>query len=293
MSGRVPKNISEITQKVQTFPGVPVIFRQKSLTGFLLLAFPSCTRLHAQNIDVSPRLIRFPNQGIHFASSIYSVTVLNNQTSTLKISSIQAMAPFAQSNNCGTSIAPNASCTINVTFIPTAVQYYTGTVTLTDSAGKSPQVVNVDGNGILPIKYSRPSVGFFQSPDWEHAQHSTAGNTHQPAGRANQLFRHEFGCGVSVHDQLRRRTWRRDTRRRRKLHDIGHIRSASGDDLQRQPHHQRERVRQPRHHPSDRLRNFRDASTRYRGGSPPPLPAWCHPSKSSSTSNSSARPRPR
>ena len=89
-----------------------------------------------------------------------SVTVLNNQTGTLTISSIQAGAGFAQTNDCGTSMAPNAQCTINVTFKPTAVQYYSSTLTITDSAANSPQVVSLTGNGDIPVSFSPKQILF-------------------------------------------------------------------------------------------------------------------------------------
>jgi len=137
-----------------------VKIRKGSLGGFLVLALLCSPEVFAQNISVSPKLIAFPNQGIGTKSAAYSVTLLNNQTGTLSISSIQTAAPFAQTNNCGTSMAPNAQCTINVTFSPTAVQYYTGTLTITDSAGNSPQVVDLTGNGDIPVSYSPKQVLF-------------------------------------------------------------------------------------------------------------------------------------
>ena len=114
----------------------------------------------AQNISVSPKLIAFPNQGIGTTSPAYTVTLLNNQAGTLSISSIQTVAPYAQTNNCGTSMAPNAQCTIKVTFSPTAVQYYSSTLTITDSAGNSPQVVTLTGNGDIPVAYSPKQILF-------------------------------------------------------------------------------------------------------------------------------------
>ena len=132
----------------------------RSLCGFLLLAVFSCPGLRAQNISVSPKLIAFPDQGIGSTSAAYDVTLSNNQAGTLSISSIQAGAPFAQTNDCGTSMAPNAQCTIKVTFSPTAVKYYSSTLTITDSAGNSPQVVALTGNGDIPVSYSPKQILF-------------------------------------------------------------------------------------------------------------------------------------
>jgi hypothetical protein len=51
------------------------------------------------------------------------------------------------SNTCGTSIAAGASCTIGVTFSPTATGTVNGTLTFTDSAVTSPQGVTLSGTG--------------------------------------------------------------------------------------------------------------------------------------------------
>jgi len=137
-----------------------VVSAYRRVAGFVLLALFSGTWIHAQNISVSPKLIAFPNQGAGTTSPASSVTLWNDQTGTLTITSIQAAAPFTQTNNCGTSMAPNAKCTINVTFHPTAVQYYSESLTITDSAGNSPQVVTLTGNGIIPVSYTPKQILF-------------------------------------------------------------------------------------------------------------------------------------
>src|SRR5438552_11718930 len=88
--------------------------------------------LKAQNIYVSPRLLAFPNTTIGTTSAPLKVTINNNQTGTLTISGMQVSAPYAQTNNCGSTLAPNATCTVSVTFSPTAVKYYSSSLTITD-----------------------------------------------------------------------------------------------------------------------------------------------------------------
>ncbi len=137
----------------------------KAFVPFARILMPvlllSSVFLEAQNISVSPKLIPFPDQGIFSTSPAYAVTLLNDQSATLHISSIATTAPFAQSNNCGTTLAPNAKCTINVTFGPTAVKYYSLNLTISDSAGNSPQVVSLTGNGVQPVKYTPAQGGFY------------------------------------------------------------------------------------------------------------------------------------
>ena len=126
--------------------------------AIVLLGFAS--RLQSQSISVLPKTIPFPNQGLNTTSATVPVTLLNNQSGTLTISSIQVSAPFAETNNCGTSLAPNAQCTLNVTFTPTAKQYYSSSLVITDSAGNSPQSVALSGNGVIPVTFSPAAVSF-------------------------------------------------------------------------------------------------------------------------------------
>src|SRR5947199_6932573 len=54
---------------------------------------------------------------------------------------------------CRTSpatLAAGANCTINVTFTPTASGARTGTLSLADNAGGSPQIMTLSGNGTAP-----------------------------------------------------------------------------------------------------------------------------------------------
>ncbi len=54
---------------------------------------------------------------------------------------------FSQTNNCS-SVATGSSCTVNVTFKPTASGTRTGTLTVTSNANNSPATVGLTGSGI-------------------------------------------------------------------------------------------------------------------------------------------------
>ncbi len=113
----------------------------------------------AQNIYVSPKLLPFPNTAIGTTSAPLTVVIDNNQTGTLTISGMQISAPYAQTNNCGSTLAPNKTCTVSVTFSPSAVKYYSSSLTITDSAGNSPQVISLTGNGVKTTVTYTPAVG--------------------------------------------------------------------------------------------------------------------------------------
>ena len=92
-------------------------------------------------------------------SAASPITLTNVGNATLAITSIAAGGDFTQTNNCGTSLAVQAQCTINITFTATALGPLIGTLTLTDSGLDSPQVVNLSGTGVQ-LGFSSASLNF-------------------------------------------------------------------------------------------------------------------------------------
>jgi hypothetical protein len=80
-------------------------------------------------------------------SAAKTVTLTNTGNATLDITSISASGDFAQTNDCGSSVAAGAGCLIQVTFTPTRQGGRTGAITLTDNAANSPQLVSLSGTG--------------------------------------------------------------------------------------------------------------------------------------------------
>lgn len=71
----------------------------------------------------------------------------NKQTVPLTITSITASGDYAQTNTCGSSVAPGAQCTITAIFTPTAKGKRTGTVVISDSSVTSPHIITLQGSG--------------------------------------------------------------------------------------------------------------------------------------------------
>jgi hypothetical protein len=80
-------------------------------------------------------------------SGLPPITVTNVGSATLTFTSIKASGDFAESDTCGTSLAKNATCTISVTFTPTATGARAGAITISDNAPASPQAITLSGNG--------------------------------------------------------------------------------------------------------------------------------------------------
>jgi len=100
--------------------------------------------------NVSPSTLTFAGLLVNSTSSAQTVTLSNPGTAALAISGITATSNFAPTNNCGNSLAANASCTINVTFTPTAAGSVIGTLTVTDNSANvagSTQTVSLSGTG--------------------------------------------------------------------------------------------------------------------------------------------------
>ena len=98
-------------------------------------------------VTVSPTNITFPAQNVGTTSAPITSTLANYQSTTLTISSVTVTGDFAQTNTCGTSVVASAKCTFSITFTPSATGTRTGVVTVTDSAAKSPQKINLTGTG--------------------------------------------------------------------------------------------------------------------------------------------------
>jgi hypothetical protein len=107
---------------------------------------------------LSPPNLSFGSEGLGATSQPLPVTLSTN--GTLIISSIIASPPFAQTNNCGTSLPAGASCTMNLTFTPQALGPQSGTLTVTDDATGSPQIVPLSGSGVSPMIPNPSSLNF-------------------------------------------------------------------------------------------------------------------------------------
>ncbi len=98
-------------------------------------------------VTVSAANLTFSSQATGSTSAAQSVTVTNSGSAALSINVIAASGDFAQTNTCGTSVAAGASCTISVTFTPTAPGTRSGNLTITDNAPASPQSIALSGTG--------------------------------------------------------------------------------------------------------------------------------------------------
>src|SRR5256885_11239157 len=99
-------------------------------------------------VQLSPTALNFKKVPIGQTSSPQTVTLTNIGTATLNISSITTSGDYHISNNtCGATVAAGANCAVSVTFTPTKKGKRSGTLSFTDNAPNSPQIVALKGTG--------------------------------------------------------------------------------------------------------------------------------------------------
>jgi Abnormal spindle-like microcephaly-assoc'd, ASPM-SPD-2-Hydin len=90
-------------------------------------------------------------QKVGTSSAARTVTLTNAGTAPIALFSIQVggvnAGNFTQTNTCGTSLKAGASCTIQVTFTPTAVGNRLGHVAIQDNAFGGTHWVGLLGKG--------------------------------------------------------------------------------------------------------------------------------------------------
>lgn len=117
---------------------------------------------------LAPQSLTFSIQSLGTTSAAQAVTLNNAGNETLDVSNIQVTGDFAQVNNCPSTLASSSSCTINVTFTPTAFGARSGSLAVSDNAQSSPQTVNLTGSGPVPpapvLAVSPASLVFSSQP---------------------------------------------------------------------------------------------------------------------------------
>jgi hypothetical protein len=96
--------------------------------------------------QVTPTSLSFGYLLVGQSASAQTVKLTNPAGSAaLSISSIETSTGFSQTDSCGSVLAGGASCTISVTFTPTAAGTFSGSLAITTSASSTPLGVSLSG----------------------------------------------------------------------------------------------------------------------------------------------------
>jgi hypothetical protein len=111
------------------------------------------------DISFSPNSLTFASRGVDTTSPAQKVMLQNTGGAALTISQIALSGThagdFAETNNCGSSLIANGSCTISVTFRPTASGPLSANLSVRDSVGN--QTVALTGTGAPSLGLGIPS----------------------------------------------------------------------------------------------------------------------------------------
>ena len=99
------------------------------------------------SVAFSPTTLTFDAQSPSATSAAQAITLSNPGAATLNLTSIVANGDFAVANNCGAGLGAGGSCSLNVTFTPTATGTRTGWIAITSNATGSPHSVSLSGVG--------------------------------------------------------------------------------------------------------------------------------------------------
>jgi len=127
--------------------GMVYVATENELDLFGLLGAPP-----AVSMSFKQPCYTFNKQTVGTSSSPEAQIITNTGTSTLTISSVTVTglnnSDFSQTNNCTAPLAPGQTCTIKITFKPTAQGPRYAQLMVQDNAGNSPQNNQLMGRGI-------------------------------------------------------------------------------------------------------------------------------------------------
>ena len=121
-------------------------------------------------VKFSPLSLSFSSQTVNTTSSTQTVTVTNAGASNLSISSVAIggtnSGDFSKTARLlrRANLNTNGTCTVDVTFTPSAAGNRSASLVFTDSALGSPQTVGLTGTGLNPV----PNISSL-SPSWATA----------------------------------------------------------------------------------------------------------------------------
>ena len=117
----------------------------------------------ASAVTVTPNSVSFPTTVQGVSSNPIPVSVMNSGNATLHISSVTLAGnnagDFTMANGCSGAYAPNAGCSITLTFTPLAAGQRSAIISITDDAPNSPQSIQVGGLA-TPAPSTSPAVSF-------------------------------------------------------------------------------------------------------------------------------------
>jgi len=100
------------------------------------------------SLAISPANLDFGDRAVGSEGQSATITVSNPTNATIKLQDVLLSGiDFSEKNDCGQSLAPGASCTVQVVFRPAISGPRTGNLNIAGSDSGSPHFVAVIGTG--------------------------------------------------------------------------------------------------------------------------------------------------
>ncbi|HEX4485081.1 MAG TPA: Ig-like domain-containing protein, partial [Terriglobales bacterium] len=96
-------------------------------------------------VTLSATSMTFASTVVGASSAAQSVSMKNNQNIAMPVTGVTITGDYTQTNNCGSSLAAGATCTLSVIFKPTAAGTRTGLLSVKDNAVSNPEDVTLTG----------------------------------------------------------------------------------------------------------------------------------------------------
>lgn len=126
----------------QTFPFTPNSLQMSGGVGFAAKISPQSM----PGFSFGTSALNFPTTP-NGSNSMLTVLIHNLGSATLNVTSISTTANFIASQNCLPSVASGATCPVTVTFSPSSIGPFAGTLTVVDDAAGSPHILMLSGTG--------------------------------------------------------------------------------------------------------------------------------------------------
>jgi sugar lactone lactonase YvrE len=162
----------------------------------------------ALNVTVAPESLAFPTQLVNVKSAAQTVTLANSGPKAVSLTSAIVTGDFAKTGRCPASLGAGKSCTLYLTFTPTAAGIRTGALTFALSS--STLTVALTGTGVSTatgwLTFTPASLTFAGYAVGDHPTQAIAvtNTSGAPAGIAgitssgSGRFSHVSGCGATV-----------------------------------------------------------------------------------------------
>jgi hypothetical protein len=113
-------------------------------------------------LSLKPASLGFGSVAVGKTSAVKTVTVTNNESTAISLST-GASADFTISGGtCGSSLNAGAKCTISATYTPTSAGAVDGALTIATNGALSPQIVGLSGTGTggpnVPLSFNPTTV---------------------------------------------------------------------------------------------------------------------------------------